>query len=541
MKRTVLLTFSIILLIFLNTGNLYNQEKKRILFDEYHAFAKPSDHLKDIISKLENRGYALEFLNEQMDFSLLSEYDVLVVLIPSRDFYDDEKEAIKSFVENGGSLIIFGEHGDYVEENNIGNAINSISAPFGIEFNKDIVLDSEKNRQGEEKYPILNNFKQHPITRGVKSIGYISGCSLTVHSPAIPLMFGNSTTITAPETQRGGDVVVLAVAGYGKGKVLAIGDADFLVGSRTVGYRNEDYLSFMNNEEFALNIFEWTASIRKMNREAEKLILEGKDLFSQRDYLQAKSKYENALEIYKEIDNSQLISEMQETIVRCSKGFEAEVALQRGTEYYRNKEYDNALREFERSKTFYDEIGDCERSQYIQSMIDECTIPLDAKAAYEKGNEYYDNGKYGMAITKFRESIDLYEKLGNNEKIEEIKEKTEEAQAMIDEIESWHRMLSIIGIFLTVLIVFILVYVFMRKPERLSKTDVSRTESVLCYSCGKKSVKGASYCSYCGASLKSLDELEKEGVLADLQNRLKKGEINEEEYSRLIRNLRKEL
>lgn len=524
-------------------GKLHGQEKKRILFDEYHAAVKPSEHLLDIILELEDRGYILGFSEKQITSSLLSEYDALVVLVPSRDFHGDEREAIKLFVENGGSLIIFGENKEYMEEKKINNTINSISKSFGIEFNKDVVLDSEKNRKGEERYPIINNFKQHPITRGIKSIGYISGCSLTVNPPATALAFGNSTTTTDPETQKGEDIEVLAVAEYGKGKVLAIGDIDFLIGSSTLGYRDEDYLSFMDNEDLALNIFEWSASIREITKKAERLELEGYDLFSQRDYSQAKLEFEKALELYTEIDNNQKVSEIQEMIARCDKGLEAEAASQRGTEYHRKKEYNNALTEFEKSKSLYDEIGDSVRSQYVQSKIDECNMPLDAKAAYEKGMEYYDKGEYNMAIAKFEEAIALYEEFGNNERVEELQEKIQGTQKTRDKIEVRKRMLVLIGIFLVVLIVFMFVYVFLRKPKALSESDASSPKPVpvLCHSCGKENVRGASYCSHCGTPLKPLDELEKEKMLEDMRKKYEEGEITEEEYSRIMGVLEKSL
>ena len=238
------------------------QEGKRILFDEFHARWNPSTQLNQIIFELEGRGYIIGYSGERIDSSVLSGYDALVLSYPSRGFEDYEKEAIRSFVESGGGLIIFGEDGELMGAEGIIGPINDISGMFGIQFNSDVVVDKENVvptpvELGHEI--VISTFGRHSVTKNVRAIGYIKGCSLDLQSPAVGLAFGNEETTTAGE-KTGKNVVILAATEEGAGRVLAIGDTDFIIGG-TNRYRGLDgFLPFMDNEKLGLNMFEWAST-----------------------------------------------------------------------------------------------------------------------------------------------------------------------------------------------------------------------------------------------------------------------------------------
>ncbi|MGD2251253.1 MAG: hypothetical protein PVF58_22880, partial [Candidatus Methanofastidiosia archaeon] len=254
MRKIVYVILFVFLLVLSTCGGLYGQEKPRVLFDEYHAVWDPEQRYVDFISELETNGYIVDFSHGKIESSLLSSYDTLVLSIPFRYFHEDEKNAIKEFVKNGGGLIIFGERGGWMEYKGISTAVNSISTIFGIEFNIDQVEDEEKNRSGKEWHPVFTECKHHPVTRGITSIAYISGCSLNLQSSATALIYGNSSTVA--NGQKGKEVIILAAAEYGNGKVLVMGDTDFLVGENTEGY-DTDYLSLRDNKKLGLNMVEW--------------------------------------------------------------------------------------------------------------------------------------------------------------------------------------------------------------------------------------------------------------------------------------------
>lgn len=243
------------------------QEGTRILFDEYHANWKPSLQFSKFILTLEREGYISHFSNEKIDSYTLASYNVLVLLTPSKDFESYEKEAIKNFVRNGGTLIIFGEAGWVAKPEGIVAPTNSISTMFGIEFNNDTVIDPERENQipdtettmrDEERFVIIRTFDRHPVTYNIFNFGYIEGCSLTVTSPAVGLAFGNATTEAG--SRKGREVIVLAAAEYGTGKVVAVGDKDFLVGGSKRFGDHDGFLIYGDNERLGRSIFAWAAT-----------------------------------------------------------------------------------------------------------------------------------------------------------------------------------------------------------------------------------------------------------------------------------------
>ena len=264
---------------------------------------------------------------------------------------------------------------------------------------------------------LISNFISHPVTKGVKKIAIGTGCSLSIESPAIVLAYGNRTTTA--DSQTGTNVVILAAAEYEKGRILAIGDTDFLIGEDTETVFESssvsEWFSRYDNKMLALNMFEWVTQIFPPSpdiTEADTLSSEGYILFSQREYSLAKLKFEEALSIYSDANVIEKISEMQEMIEKCIKGLDAEVAYQKGTEYHEKGEYENALAEFQESKLLYDEIEDTIGYQQAQSMIDICNNVIDA-TGFIHGTVYWNttmNPAKNVAVKIYDEATDLLEK-----------------------------------------------------------------------------------------------------------------------------------
>ena len=266
-SRIYYLVIAVVFLSMMSTSHHVSYQETRVLFDEYHAQWKPSLQFSEFIWTLEAKGYIVEFSDTHLDSHLLSRFNTLVLLTPSREFKAYEKEAIRDFVESGGGLIIFGEEGGIMETEDILDPINSISTMFGIEFDSDVVSDPELENQvpdteltykDPKRFVIIRTFERHPVTWNIFDLGYIIGCSLNVSSPAVALGFGNSTTVA--DSKEGEDVVVLAAAEFGRGKVVAIGDKDFLVGgSRRFG-AHDGFLPYGDNERLGLSMMEWVST-----------------------------------------------------------------------------------------------------------------------------------------------------------------------------------------------------------------------------------------------------------------------------------------
>ena len=266
-RKNKWMVIAVVFFTMMSTTSQICHQETRILFDEYHAKWKPSLQFSEFIWTLEAEGDIVEFSDAILDSHLLSRYTTLVLPTPSREFKEYEKEAIRGFVESGGGLIILGEEGSIMESEDILDPINSISSMFGIEFNSDYVNDPELENQvpdteltwkNPKGFVIIRTFERHPVTWNIFDLGYIIGCSLDVSHPAVELGFGNPTTVA--DSKKGEEVVVLAAAEYGMGKVVAIGDKDFLVGgSRRFG-AHDGFLPYGDNERLGLNIFEWVST-----------------------------------------------------------------------------------------------------------------------------------------------------------------------------------------------------------------------------------------------------------------------------------------
>jgi tetratricopeptide (TPR) repeat protein len=406
-------------LIFSLMTGISGEKERRLLIDDYHASAKAT-RFSDLISNLEEEGFSAELLQDRIDPLTLSKknYDALVLFAPREEYSEEELTAIKTFVEEGGGLIIFSDGGDRMRELGITRPINQVSTMFGIQFNQDQVNDTENYIRATESDPLIQTFARHPVTEGVETIAFLWGCSLTLTPPAIPLAFGNPTSYA--DGKKGKDIVVLAAADYGRGRVVAMGDYDFLI-----ILPDMDCLSFEDDGKLGLNMFTWAAqpyTPEVDTTEADTLASQGYDLFSQGEYSSAKDAFEKALKLYGNLGVRTMTSEIQGMIAQCEKGMEADMSYVSGEELYEERDYEKALEKFESSRTLFEEIHDAAGSQKAQAMIDLCMKARDADTALKEGMGYFDLQDFENAKTSFEKALGSYRELGDEEKASECEE-----------------------------------------------------------------------------------------------------------------------
>ena len=145
MKKIIVLLISFLGLIFVDVS----AQDKVVLLDISHedksAYLNVSpDIFTDYQDVVENQLGATFILNEDqsIDRNMLEETDVLILLstlnseTPKRNRSNSEINAIVSFVENGGRLIIFTDEDKRIDINSFG--ANEIVRPFGLEFGDDL-------------------------------------------------------------------------------------------------------------------------------------------------------------------------------------------------------------------------------------------------------------------------------------------------------------------------------------------------------------------------------------------------------------------
>jgi len=182
-----------------------------------------------------------------------------LVLINIRERLDSEvEEAIWKFVENGGSLLVAGDH---TGTNVIREPSNRLLERVGISLRFDSAISVR------EDWVDGVIMRPHPVLYGVEQeeLQVLIGASLGVESPASAVLVGRDgfsdvgdiDNVTGgylgdmrfvPGEQLG-DVCLVAQASYGRGKVLVFGD--------TTTFQNP---SIPRSFRFIDNIFGWLSS-----------------------------------------------------------------------------------------------------------------------------------------------------------------------------------------------------------------------------------------------------------------------------------------
>lgn len=178
---------------------------------------------------------ATSLISENLSQEDLKDADVLVLLFPDDPWENGQLERIWNFVENGGSLLVMGEHTTC--DSNGNNRFNEVLEPTNIQVEFDCATFTIGGwLQSYE--PIL-----HPATAGIpderNKFGVVIGASLNINWPARPLLIGRwgwsdigdrgsgrammGDDIYNPG-ERLGDLVLAAEQPFGKGRIIAFGD-----------------------------------------------------------------------------------------------------------------------------------------------------------------------------------------------------------------------------------------------------------------------------------------------------------------------------
>jgi len=223
-----------------------------IAFDVAH---KPRGKLDENLTELQdflnaNDFVCYNFLEAPITRNSLKPFDILVFVCPDfAKISSMEITEINSWVrEDGGGCCMFSHAGGDRGRN---SNLSELSQTFGITFENDQVLDKTYNL-GLENLPIVTAFiPPHPITNGISSLCFRSGCSLS--------LLGNSISIVSSnETSEPFSTPLICVAEPDKGRVCAIGSYEVFRDKVGGGFGNDEH------PNLAFNIFSWLVSDYRM-------------------------------------------------------------------------------------------------------------------------------------------------------------------------------------------------------------------------------------------------------------------------------------
>jgi hypothetical protein len=243
---------------------------KQVVFDEAHdeAVKITDEEVSGYFSfacELGNIGYGVRgterFLQEELE-----DAEVFVVVFPRREFDADEKNKISEFVKNGGGLFLIGE---WANIGGVAFSINTLSDLFGVFFKNNRLTDYDDKYQrsadimksvlgpGEMPFLIkLVDFKEHPVTKDITSIGYLAGCTLETKKENA-LVWTDETCFADHRidefrqiSEEKGPFIVAASLEVGKGRVVCIGDSS--------PFSNR-FLDSEDNKRFGTQAIRWLA------------------------------------------------------------------------------------------------------------------------------------------------------------------------------------------------------------------------------------------------------------------------------------------
>ena len=168
----------------------------------------------------------------------LSHYKAFIVCEPNIQFTAAEKTAILTYVANGGGLFMISDHDasdrnsdgwdspriwdDLMQSNSTGN-----TNPFGMIFNRPGTASIDNfSETSSNVNPALaaNDSILHGPMGNVSMVKWTNGTSMTL-SPAANATVRAVIYKTSVSPATGNNLVMVAYAHYGQGKVIAIGDS----------------------------------------------------------------------------------------------------------------------------------------------------------------------------------------------------------------------------------------------------------------------------------------------------------------------------
>jgi hypothetical protein len=230
---------------------------------EYGVYGRYASGMFGSLPKYLNEfGYSVEVLDENVSESTFDGVSVFVVINLDDSFTPAEHRLIWDFVERGGSLLVLGDHTDI---GGMMKPLNDLLSPVGISFRFDSALPL--NHEEQPQWMSCMQLLHHPVNEGIPNENWISisvGASLDVSKTAFPILIGryafsdignysNSGGFLGdykcnPGEQLG-DVILVAGAYYGDGKVLVFGD--------TSSFQNS---AMSHSYQMAYNVFKWLNS-----------------------------------------------------------------------------------------------------------------------------------------------------------------------------------------------------------------------------------------------------------------------------------------
>lgn len=250
-KLSVILLFTLILFFYWWNLDIYSSDYKKPVIYVYDTkmdfstvpsekvFGMSNGMFGEMFDYFRDWGYNIQFGSDWSGIKP-ENHDILILFNPNGDLSFSEKERLKSFMTQGGCLVVPGDHTFMF---GVKNGYFDMTKEMGISFKFDLAVYFRPDWRWSLRSPYLT--WDLMLKKDNFNTKILQGASLSLKYPASPLIIGqygwsDQGNLKNPyylgdrkftPNEQLGDLVLAAERNYGRGKLLVFGDTNLFQNS----------------------------------------------------------------------------------------------------------------------------------------------------------------------------------------------------------------------------------------------------------------------------------------------------------------------
>ena len=233
-------------------------QKGTLLVDGIHGNDFTKSELAVLISRVNDRGYEVEFmgtvgrfgnftsLSETARLDLMKEKlrraDSLAVILPVDGYSNEEVDLVEQFVRRKGGKVLL------LADPTRRHKINSLAERFGLAFQTDYLYNTTDYDLNFQNI-LINDFREDEVTSGLEQIALYTASSIRTPNPGLAFTDGGTYSSMLEQVEPFYPLVKAA-----EGRVLALSDLTFMIPPRN---------SILDNNKLISNIADYLTSSQR--------------------------------------------------------------------------------------------------------------------------------------------------------------------------------------------------------------------------------------------------------------------------------------
>ena len=453
-----------------------------------------------------------------LSYSVLKDYDVLIIASFIEKYTAAEADAIKEFVEKGGGLLVLGDK-DFPS--------NSISRAFDVLYSSEVVAigDSTARKGAEKVYRLgewsltmsttycfyVEDIVEHPVTKGIDSLALYVGIPITTYEQGTALIKTSQDTwadkvglVEEGVGEKGDDedtgpFAVLVAVEKGEGRAVFLGTSGSFW---NIIVENEP-----ENADLIANAVPWLGEpggpykrYVALNELGQQKLQSAKSLYESHAFGEAEKEFEESItiftessDVYPNAEAARGIEEAEDYLEKCTIGVEADTFFSNAETLFNNEEYEKAITEYERAQSLYQEIGYSEKMETCTAQIEKSeekialqneasSLYSEAEAALAAAESSSETADYEHARSLYEKSRSAWEEYGAPDRVAACEEKIAVCMTEIEGIKRTRMLIITVVVFMGAAVLIIAVIIIKRRTtpaeEAPAELDVDAAEEL---------------------------------------------------------------